>query len=353
MSFNFAKSVLSWFDQHGRKNLPWQKSITPYRVWISEIMLQQTQVATVIPYYERFLQRFSTLTKLAEAREDEVLALWTGLGYYSRARNLHKAAKIIQEKFAGHFPDKLETVQQLPGIGRSTAGAILSIAFKQATPILEGNVKRVLTRFHAIEGWPGDTKIQNQLWEIATHYMPQTRTADYTQAIMDLGAIVCTRSKPLCHQCPLQKNCQAHAQGQQSELPSSNPKKKSLPIRQTTMLILQNQEDALLLQKRPPTGIWASLWGFPEFKHEKEIISYCKNYNYLIKKMENWTPFRHTFSHFHLNITPIYAQIENRSLQIMDSEQQIWYKTEQLPIGGFSTPVKYLLDKLNVKSEEK
>lgn len=350
-SSKFSKSLLKWYDQYGRKNLPWRKKINPYRVWISEIMLQQTQVATVIPYYERFMQRFPDVFTLAHADIDEILNLWTGLGYYSRARNLHRAAKIIVENFQSKFPENLDSLQSLPGIGRSTAGAILAISMKQPTPILEGNVKRVLTRFNAIAGWPGSPTIQKKLWQLATDYTPQLRADDYTQAIMDLGATICARTKPACNLCPIKKNCHAFALGQQAKFPYKNPKKKNLPVRQTIMLLLQNSDGELLMEKRPSYGIWGGLWSFPECSTTADIQYWCERRNFQIKKMESWPSFRHTFSHFHLDITPVHIAIKKRPYKIMASDTQVWYTIEQPAMGGFASPVKRLLETfLHLKS---
>ena len=233
---SFSDRVLHWFDAHGRKHLPWQQQISAYRVWVSEIMLQQTQVTTVIGYFERFMQRFPDVVTLANAPQDDVLHLWTGLGYYARARNLHKAAQQIATDHGGEFPQTLEQVMALPGIGRSTAGAILSIACGKSHPILDGNVKRVLARYYAIEGWPGKRAVEDTLWQHATENTPATRTNHYTQAMMDLGAMICTRSKPACDKCPLQSDCIAYAQGKQNEYPGKKPK-KTLPVKSTVMWI--------------------------------------------------------------------------------------------------------------------
>src|SRR5690606_6541720 len=213
MSDDFAQRVLVWFDQHGRKHLPWQQGITPYRVWLSEIMLQQTQVATVIPYFERFIARFPDVQSLAAAPIDDVLHLWTGLGYYARARNLHRCAQTIVRDYGGEFPASVAALSELPGIGRSTAGALASIAHQQRAAILDGNVKRVLARHHAIDGWPGTTQTLSQLWQFAEQHTPDKRSDHYTQAMMDLGATVCTRSKPACDHCPVADSCIAYAQG--------------------------------------------------------------------------------------------------------------------------------------------
>lgn len=343
----FAKKLLIWFDQHGRKNLPWQQQITPYRVWISEIMLQQTQVATVILYFERFIQQFPDVQTLAQASEDEVLHLWTGLGYYARARNLYSAANIITQQFHGKFPDQLEELQTLPGIGRSTAGAILSIAMGKQTAILDGNVKRVFTRLYAIEGWPGTTKILARLWHLAEQHTPKIRTGDYTQAIMDLGATLCLRSKPLCSSCPFTSMCQAHQQNRTHEFPYKNPNTKQLPIQHTRMLLLYDSHDAILLQKRPPVGIWGGLWSFPECNMDENLILWCQQkLGIKAKTIKEWPSFRHTFSHFHLEITPIEMEVEQQQITIMDVTNQAWYKIGDKPLGGLSSPVKRLLTQL-------
>ena len=247
MSSNlFAHAVLDWFDQHGRHNLPWQENKTAYNTWVSEIMLQQTQVSTVIPYYERFMQRFPTVETLASANQDEVLHLWTGLGYYARARNLHKTAQIISQDLQGNFPETVEELEMLPGIGRSTAGAVLSISTGKWAPILDGNVKRVLARFYALDGWPGTTANQKILWQHAENNTPRERVGEYTQAMMDLGATVCTRSKPSCLLCPLQKQCTAFELGKADQLPIPKPK-KVIPVKQTYMLMLQQENPDTVL----------------------------------------------------------------------------------------------------------
>jgi len=257
----FPQKVLAWFDQHGRKNLPWQQDINPYRVWVSEIMLQQTQVKTVIPYYEKFMTSFPDVQTLASADQDTVLKHWSGLGYYARARNMHKAAQMVCDDFAGVFPDNLESMQSLSGIGRSTAAAILSIASNQQEAILDGNVKRVLSRVFTVVGWPGKADVLKKFWVLAEQTTPKTRNADYTQAIMDLGATLCTRSKPRCEDCPLKTDCLAFQQGNQTEYPTKKPKKE-MPEKHTVMLILQNDQQEVLMQKRPAVGIWGGLETF-------------------------------------------------------------------------------------------
>ncbi len=345
----FQKKILTWFDSHGRKTLPWQKNKTPYRVWISEVMLQQTQVSTVIPYFERFMQRFPTIELLAQAEEDEVLHYWTGLGYYSRARNLHASAKKIVGDLAGEFPATLIDLEKLPGIGRSTAGAILAIAFQQKATILDGNVKRVLTRFSGITEWPGENSTLEKLWHTAELLTPEKKIADYTQAMMDLGATVCVRGKPQCEKCPLIKHCIAHQLGIEKDLPKSKPKKE-LPIKQVTLLILQNNHK-ILLQKRPSAGIWGGLWSLPEitgFAETREILTVCdKQFKCKAQNIFLRQRFRHTFSHYHLDILPVLIETQMKPGKIMDSEQQIWYNLNASQTIGLPAPIKKILEEMN------
>lgn len=344
----FQQLVLSWFKHHGRKNLPWQKNKTPYRVWLSEIMLQQTQVATVIPYFERFLSRFPNLTSLAHATEDQVLHLWSGLGYYSRARNLYRTAQIIKQEFNGIFPANVAQLQQLPGIGRSTASAIVASAFNKKATILDGNVKRLLARFHAICSPIDNRQTQEQLWQFAEEYTPSRQIADYTQAMMDLGAIICTRKNPKCTACPLITDCQAYQQNLVAELPLKK-NRRVLPIRMTNFLILMYQ-DTVLLQKRPTKSIWGGLWSFLELPKNpslKEIRAFCfKQVQVYPKKIDPLPSFRHHFTHFHLDIFPIQLQL-NKPLKDLDSHNQIWYSLRYPEVIGIPAPVQMLLEKLS------
>lgn len=344
IDFPIAKHLLAWYDKQGRKYLPWREQVSPYRVWISEIMLQQTQVKTVIPYFQRFMLRFPSVEQLANASEDEVLHMWTGLGYYARARNLHRAAQQIVEQYASKFPDTLEKLQQLPGVGRSTAGAILAIAWQKKAAILDGNVKRVLSRFHVITELLTNAVTLKQLWEIAEHYTPTDRVADYTQAIMDLGATVCTRSKPLCEICPIAIGCSAYTQQRQAEFPVRKSR-KVLPIRQINMLIFHDtQQNQVFLQKRPAMGIWGGLWGFPECSLEVNIIQWCRDtLSFSIENIENLPTFKHTFSHFQLIIHPKYIGHYHVLPCIMDSNQYVWYNLDKPTARGFAAPVKRLL----------
>ncbi|MGV6807154.1 MAG: A/G-specific adenine glycosylase [bacterium] len=349
---SFADRLLAWFDIHGRKSLPWQHDITPYRVWVSEIMLQQTQVQTVIPYFEKFMDAFPGVTDLAAASDDEVLHLWTGLGYYSRARNLHKSAKTVVAEFGGHFPASLEQLESLPGIGRSTAGAILSIAFQQRAPILDGNVKRVLARHFAIDGWPGESKTSKRLWAQAEQCTPEKSVADYTQAIMDLGATVCTRSNPDCDNCPFDSSCVARAQDRIDQLPGKKPKKQ-MPIKRVYLSILRNQHREILLQKNPPAGVWGGLWSFPQTpvgeNTDGNLHSLPQDFintkGWQIREQTTLTSQRHTFSHFHLDYTPVIIDLVAPD-GVMDTPDQLWYNPNQPAKLGTPAPVRKILDQL-------
>lgn len=336
----FAEKVLAWFGQHGRKDLPWQHDPTPYRVWVSEIMLQQTQVTTVIPYYQRFMQRFPAVRTLADAPLDEVLQHWEGLGYYSRARNLHKAAQIIRDQHDGQFPSDMTGMEALPGIGRSTAGAILSLSHDQAHAILDGNVKRVLSRYHAVAGWPGEPRILQQLWQYAEQHLPATCNADYTQAMMDMGATLCTRSKPACLLCPLQTGCKAFQQGKPQDYPGKRPK-KDLPEKTAIALLLRNSNGEILLHKRPPSGIWGGLWSFPEFAGEPGMADWlqqtCGQNHIISQRLPTLT---HTFSHYRLHLQPLQVDFDTQAARIMEGDGWLWYKAGTKLNGGLSAAVR-------------
>jgi A/G-specific adenine glycosylase len=390
-SFSFSNALLAWFDQHGRKNLPWQKNKSPYSVWISEIMLQQTQVATVIPYYDTFMQRFPSVTDIANAPVDEVLHLWTGLGYYARARNLHKAAQQVRDLHAGKFPTTFEEVIALPGIGRSTAAAVLSLSLNQPFAIMDGNVKRVLTRYMAIEGWAGAKKIEDRLWLEAEALKPAAvgldeslenklteqeynaksrapRYGDYTQAIMDLGATICTRSKPKCDDCPMQLHCLAFAQGKQAEFPFKKPKKQ-IPTKYTTMLI-PSFNGQVLMQQRPPSGIWGGLWGFLETGFDKESEKTTEQALLILEdsllrvnlqnaRVRELGTFKHTFSHFHLLIFPVLIELKEPPVQTVNERNaefdsaldksainQLWFDSYNPSKIGLSAPTMKILEML-------
>lgn len=340
----FRKLVLEWFDQFGRKDLPWQVNPTPYRVWISEIMLQQTQVTTVIPYYRRFMDQLPTIEVLSAASIDTVLHLWSGLGYYARARNLHRAAQIITNN--GDFPNDIDQLVALPGIGRSTAGAIMSTAFQKRAPILDGNVKRVLCRLHSIEGWTGDPRVSRELWQLSERYTPQTRIADYTQAIMDIGATICTRSNPLCDRCPVRAGCKSFAENKVSLLPMPRPRKK-IPVRKRFFLIVRNQNGEYYLENRPPTGIWGGLWSFPEFQHKRDMIAWCITQRIDHTSMTLLAERRHTFSHFHLDYQPVLVRQDYADNNVLEVNQKVWYNPEQKNYFGLPKPVSRLIDHIN------
>lgn len=341
--FKVAEHLLVWFDTHGRTTLPWQQDRSPYRVWVSEIMLQQTQVATCIPYFERFIHHFPSIQALAQAPLDAVLHLWSGLGYYARARNLHRAADIVVREYSGELPQQIELLRSLPGIGRSTAGAILSLAMSQRQAILDGNVKRVLTRFHAIEGWPGKRNVETTLWDLADRHTPDTRVASYTQAIMDLGATLCTRSSPSCQRCPLQQNCQGFQQGRATDFPTKKTK-KALPVRSTYMLLLRNEKAEVLLLKRPPVGIWGGLWGLPEYTEKAAALDFARRYGD-VKAVTELALLRHTFSHFHLDITPIILELYQQPNCVMEPEVALWYNSCSPANIGLAAPVQTLLSR--------
>ena len=322
---SFATALLNWHRQHGRHDLPWQQNKSLYSIWVSEIMLQQTQVATVIPYFQRFIDRFADIAVLAQSSQDEVLLHWAGLGYYSRARNLHKAAKVIADLHQGRFPTQYDDVLALPGIGPSTAGAILAQALGQRHAILDGNVKRVLARYQAIAGWPGKADIEKQLWRWAENYTPAEDLADYTQAIMDLGATLCTRSSPGCEQCPLQQGCQAYQTARVAELPSRKPK-KIIPVREKRFLIIRNERGDFLMEKRPPTGIWGGLWSLPELTMDQRVDQAVEhNWQLTVKAHRDLSLFRHTFSHFHLDITPCEVQVEPLNHSVAENDHYQWH----------------------------
>ncbi len=345
MTGEFASRLLLWYDQHGRHNLPWHQDRSPYRVWVSEIMLQQTQVATVIPYYQAFMARFPDVHSLALAPEDDVLSHWSGLGYYARARNLQKAARTIVEDFNGEFPDTQEQLETLTGIGRSTAGAILAQAFGKRAAILDGNVKRVLARYHAVSGWPGQSQVLKQLWQHAESHTPDTRVRDYTQAIMDLGSMVCTRSKPDCQTCPLQPGCAAHARGETALYPGSKPR-KAKPEKTTWMAILEDAEGRVLLERRPPSGIWGGLWSLPELDPAlgaDEIQEACEQQLGLSCAQPETAPgFRHTFSHYHLHIRPVRLGVTGNN-RVSDTDNRRWMHRDQALQLGLPAPIRSLL----------
>lgn len=357
---DFSKKLLTWYDQHGRKNLPWQQDINPYRVWVSEIMLQQTQVKTVIPYFHNFMARFPDVQALADAEQDTVLKHWSGLGYYARARNMHKTAKMVCDEFSGEFPSDLDAMQTLPGVGRSTAAAILSIANNQKQAILDGNVKRVISRVFMIKGWSGKSAVLKKMWELVEQLVPEQRNADYTQAIMDLGATLCTRSKPQCEKCPFNVDCLAYQHNTIIDFPAKKPK-KTLPEKYAVMLIIQDHNKAVYMQKRPPVGIWGGLWCFPQFEKEAQAEAWLHDHFSLkahkaLMQGEKQEQLVHVFSHFRLTIQPIIIDLNkllNSALKtpikqrVMETDDSLWYNIETEFNGGLASPVQTLLNKLS------
>ena len=348
----FARQLLDWHALHGRKDLPWQQDINPYRVWVSEIMLQQTQVATVIDYYLRFMSRFTDVASLASAPLDEVLHHWTGLGYYARARNLHKAAGQVMEQHQGEFPTTQEDLEALPGIGRSTAGAIRAISMQQPATILDGNVKRVLTRFHAIGGYPGTTAVSHELWQIAEEHTPHKETATYTQAIMDLGATLCVRRRPACEACPLVSRCAAREAGTVDQYPEPKPKKEK-PVQRARFFVVTLPNQATLLEQKPLEGLWGGLWTPPQREADTESATFLAEIGADINQLERQhiaPQFRHTFTHYHLDIEPVYLNLKALPAMAEDNDTRRWVNPNQLDSSneriGLSAPAVRLLASL-------
>jgi len=343
---DFATRLIAWQKVHGRHALPWQNTQDPYAIWVSEIMLQQTQVAAVIGYYSKFMTRFPSIAALANASQDEVLQHWSGLGYYSRARNLHQAAITIMQKFYGIFPENFEAMQTLSGIGRTTAAAIAAFAFHQKQTILDGNVKRVLTRHFLIEGWSGTPIIEKKLWQLAQTLLPEDNMVAYTQGLMDLGATVCTKSKPKCYLCPHMNFCQAYQEQRVHELPTPKPR-KTIPLKETTMLVLI-QHDKVLLEKRPNTGIWGGLLSFPEVNQIENIIAFVdKNYGLSTQTAINLPEFIHTFTHFKLRIKPVKLYFSTLLPLNMHHEAVLMPISEAIN-AGIAAPIRKILQSLNV-----
>ncbi len=336
--FVFSDALLEWFDVHGRHDLPWQVADDPYKVWVSEIMLQQTQVKTVLQYFDRFIARFPTVQDLGSATWDEVAPYWAGLGYYARARNLHKAAGIVATQ--GHFPDTLEEWIALPGIGRSTAGALMSLGLRKYGVIMDGNVKRVLSRFFAIEDDLSKPIHERAMWQLAEELCPHERNHDYTQAIMDLGATVCTPKKPLCLYCPMQQHCQAHQQGLENELPFKKAK-KPVPVKSAQVLILQCG-DQWLWQQRPNTGLWGGLWCLPiiEEVHELDVLKQSLGLKQLIQKVE----ISHSFTHFTWQLEGLVFAIDADLQEHLAIELNgIWLEPTAAVQAGIPTAMKKLI----------
>ena len=350
----FSRAVLRWFKQHGRHDLPWQVDRDPYRIWVSEIMLQQTQVVTVIPFFNRFLKRFPDVRTLAKARVDTVLHHWAGLGYYARARNLHRAAKIIQREHAGIFPVCFDDVLALPGIGKSTAGAILSLAFHQSHPILDGNVRRVLTRFYAISGDVSSVMGQEKLWSLIQHLVPSKggSAAAFNQAMMDIGATVCVRKNPKCLICPIRRHCKASALGSADSFPTPR-KSRTRPRRMITMVILCDPRGRVLLERRPSTGVWGGLWSFPECGPDSDIEKWCESALGVNPTLRRALPIvEHGFTHFILEIHPVLLTVSARDSDKLRSSNRAWVKTGAVGKKGLPIPVKNILNRIVRKKND-
>jgi A/G-specific adenine glycosylase len=338
-----APRLLAWFDAHGRHDFPWQRERTPYSVWVSEIMLQQTQAGTVIPFYERFMRRFPTLAALAAAPLDDVLAHWSGLGYYARARNLWNATRIVVEQHGGKLPTEFDALHALPGIGRSTAGAILAQAHGQRWPILDGNVKRVLARYHAVAGWPGEPAVANELWRHAETHTPHERVADYTQAIMDLGATVCARSRPACTVCPLASDCGAALAGTQALYPTPRPKRARVQ-RQVAVLVVRDPEGRVLLERRPARGIWGGLYSLPELPAEDSPRDWCaRTLGAVVAAERALATIEHAFTHFDLDLVPRLLELESAPTVVNDRDDWHWIRPGAELGVGVPAPVAALL----------
>ncbi|HZW86551.1 MAG TPA: A/G-specific adenine glycosylase [Gallionella sp.] len=349
---SFSSRLIAWQHRHGRHDLPWQGA-SPYHIWLSEIMLQQTQVATVIPYYQRFVGSFPSITALASASEDQVLAHWSGLGYYARARNLHRAAQLMVEKYRGEFPRDFEQILALPGIGRSTAAAICAFAYHECRAILDGNVKRVLARYCGISGHPNVKEVQAQLWQQAEVLLPlsaakhhqQNGDADaivaYTQGLMDLGATLCKRNKPDCAACPVGDDCVAWQTGRVNELPTPRIR-KAVPERHATFLLILH-DNHILLEKRAPTGVWGSLWCLPQLGNAaSDVADYVQQNRLAVGDKSALPVFTHTFTHFKLHITPILLHLTNKP-KLLQQSGNIWLDIEDAMQAAIPTPVRKML----------
>lgn len=340
MTVSFAERLIVWQRRHGRHDLPWQVT-NPYFVWLSEVMLQQTQVVTVIPYFFRFIERFPDVASLAAASQDDVLAAWSGLGYYSRARNLHRAAQLIMSRFSGAFPSSPVELIELPGVGRSTAAAIATFSFGARAAILDGNVKRVLTRWAGIPGWPGELVVENRLWQLAESLLPPGNVETYTQGLMDLGSLICTRSKPSCGNCPLATDCVALATDQQAVLPTSKSR-KTLPERHVVLLMIR-YEDQILLERRPPAGIWGGLWSLPETTDTLSAAAICRQrFGIDIEFEPAAADFIHVFTHFRLTIMPLTGWVQH-AISVADTQTD-WFSLIDAQALGLPAPVRRLLD---------
>lgn len=342
---SFAPRLIAWQQRHGRHDLPWQNTTDAYRIWLSEIMLQQTQVGTVIPYYERFLQQFPTVAALAAAPQDAVMALWSGLGYYTRARNLHRCAQQVVAEHDGQFPRDIEALASLPGIGRSTAAAIAAFAYGTHAAILDGNVKRVLTRVFGIEGYPGQMRVERELWQLADSLLPATDLQAYTQGVMDLGATVCVRGRPLCSACPFADDCVARATGRERVLPTGKPR-KAIPEKDCHVLVMRDDQ-RILFERRPDSGIWGGLWSLPEFAPPTatpseavspgDIADAAQRFGQ-VREIERMAAFSHTFTHFKLNLQPWLITLTQAGGP--QGANQAWLASHEIAAAGLPAPIR-------------
>ena len=317
---SFARRLLAWWDVHGRKNLPWQRARTPYRVWVAEIMLQQTQVRTVLPYFEKFVARFPDVESLARADLDEVLHLWSGLGYYARARRLHLAAGVVVRDHGGSFPADAADIRRLPGVGRSTAAAIVAQSYGRRAAILDANVKRVLARRHRVAGAVSSSVVADELWRLAESHTPAERVADYTQAIMDLGATVCRRTRPRCADCPVCADCLAHAAGDQERYPGKAPRRKRR-LERSRFFVVVDPDGACLVEQRPPDGIWGGLWSPPERAAGESVSAFLEHAGIgagAVDEVREAGVFRHGFTHYDLDVEPVYVRLKTRPASVRE-----------------------------------
>jgi len=341
---DFARRVVRWQGRAGRNDLPWQGTHNPYAIWVSEIMLQQTQVATVVPYYARFMARFPDIAALSGAPLEDVMRLWSGLGYYSRARNLHRAAQVIMAQHGGVFPATLAEIERLPGIGRSTAAAIAGFAFGIRAAILDGNVKRLFARYFLVDGFPGDRAVERQLWSLAEALLPERDMGAYIQGLMDLGAMICTGRRPACPRCPLRASCGALRANRVEELPAPRPR-RSVPTRATVMAVLRHGGD-VLLEKRPASGVWGGLWSLPELAPDADLASaVAQRFGCDVKRTDRLTPLRHTFTHFTLEIQPMLVDVTTPGHRAAEPGS-VWLPLESASGAALPAPVKRLLTRL-------
>jgi A/G-specific adenine glycosylase len=346
---SFADALIDWQKQHGRHQLPWQGTRDAYRIWLSEIMLQQTQVATVIPYYARFLNSFPDVAALAAAPTETVMAHWSGLGYYTRARNLHRCAQQVVSNHAGRFPSDPETLASLPGIGKSTAAAIAAFAYGARAAILDGNVKRVFCRVFGVEGFPGQAAVEKHLWQRAEAMLPAREIEAYTQGLMDLGATLCTRTRPACDRCPMQSRCIAHASGRTAELPARKPK-KAIPEKSTVMLVVVHKGE-ILMEQRPPEGIWGGLLSLPELNRlssensdvdlDEQLALALSSFGD-IDEIMMLSSFVHGFTHYRLSVMPVHVTLRQRYVMAAQSDYQ-WRALAQISEAALPSPVRKLL----------